>query len=112
MIEYSVKVQVKKELMEEIAVLEEFIEHENVDVLKDVEGETGEFWKLISTKKHQEGDADIYDFLGLSKDKIIKDLEKYTGKKRDSFTSNNNLKSSKKTKTKVSKADYIPVSVG
>ena len=33
-----------------------------------------EFWKLISTKKNQEGDSDIYDFLGLSKDKIVKEL--------------------------------------
>lgn len=37
-------------------------------------------------------------------------MEKYTGKKRDSFTANT-LKSSKsKAKSKASKADYIPVS--
>lgn len=53
-----------------------------MESLKDFEGEIGEFWKLISTKKNQEGDSDIYDFLGLNKDKIIKEVEKYTGKKR------------------------------
>lgn len=82
--------------------------NENFDTLKDVDGETGEFWRLVSTKKHQEGDADIYDFLGFNKDKIVKEVEGYTGKKRESISQS--MKALKKTKTKPSKADYIPVS--
>lgn len=37
-------------------------------------------------------------------------MEKYTGKKRDSFTINNSKSSKNNQKTKVSKTDYIPIS--
>ena len=49
-------------------------------------------------------DADIYNFLGFNKDKVISEVEKYTGKKR---SSTNETKSKKKTK--IPQADYIPV---
>ena len=71
------------------------------------EGETGEFWSLIAAKKTQNGDSDIYDFLGFNKDKIISEVEKYTGKKRDSTTKDDPKSTKKKGGSKV---DYIPFS--
>lgn len=65
-------------------------------------------WKILSLKSNQENDNEIYDFLGLNKDNIIKEVEKYTGKKRQSGIIEN-----KKAKSKVnkgSKANYIKIS--
>lgn len=65
------------------------------------------FWSLIAAKKHGDGDSAIYDYMGLSKEQIVSEVEKYTGKKRDST----NLADRKqKTKAKSAKVDYIPFS--
>jgi hypothetical protein len=38
---------------------------------------------LIKAKLSTEADSGIYDYLGLNKEKIVKEVEKYTGKKRE-----------------------------
>lgn len=72
--QYSIKTKSNEPLLDELTILEEFLQNDDVETLKDIEGETGQFWKLISTKRTLEGDSDIYDFLDLSKDKIIKEV--------------------------------------
>lgn len=72
--------------------------------MKSLGGDEGQFWELISAKVNSGEDSDIYNFLGFNKDKVISEVEKYTGKKR---SAHNETKSKKKVK--VPQADYIPV---
>ena len=64
-----------------------------------------DFWNLINIKNNNQGDDLIYDYLGFNKEKIVKEVEKYTGKKRDSVL----IKAETQTKQKA-KA-YTPVIV-
>lgn len=40
---------------------------------------------MINIKKASQGDDPIYDYLGFNREKIIKEVEKYTGKKRENL---------------------------
>jgi hypothetical protein len=60
-----------------------------------LEEEEGELANLIRAKSSIEGDSEVYDYLGFSKSKIVQEVEKYTGKKREFNTGHHKEKNPK-----------------
>ena len=58
---------------------------------------------MINIKKNSQADDLVYDYLGFNRDKIIKEVEKYTGKKRE------NLHVKAETQNKHKPKAYTPV---
>lgn len=58
----------------------------NLDGKFDEADNQSELCSLLKAKAGGENDVEIYDYLGFSKSKIVQEVEKYTGKKREVHT--------------------------